>query len=140
MVTRKKAREYVLQVLYACEVGGIDQKPYGLDFLKHKLLSSPNAFLFARELFLRTLKNQSEYQKMIQPYILNWDITRITVIDKLSLCIGICELLEFHDIPSNVSLNEAIELAKKYSTEKSGLFVNGVLDKIAKDIDKEKTE
>ena len=126
MVTRRKAREYVLQALYACTIGDLGQTDYALNFIKEKLSSRPDISEFAENLFLKTLKNRKRYHKMIQPYVLNWDMSRITVIDKLSLYIGICELLEFDEIPFSVTLNEAIELAKNYSTEKSGAFVNGV--------------
>jgi len=65
---------------------------------------------------------------MIEDQIRNWEIHRLAVIDKLILRVALCEFLRFDDIPIKVTINEAIEMAKDYSTQKSGKFVNGILD------------
>jgi N utilization substance protein B len=67
---------------------------------------------------------------MIAKKIKNWELDRIALIDRIVLRMGICELKYFPEIPPKVSINEAIELAKKFSTERSGKFVNGVLDAV----------
>ncbi len=75
-----------------------------------------------------------EYSKMIQQQLENWDLDRIALIDLICMQMGISELLSFETIPVKVTINEYLELVKNYSTEKSSDFVNGVLDKILKDL------
>jgi transcription antitermination factor NusB len=71
-----------------------------------------------------------ELDETIKAVAVNWQVSRMPVIDRAVLRMGVYELLHMHDVPPKVTINEAVELAKKYSTEKSGAFVNGVLDKI----------
>jgi N utilization substance protein B len=71
---------------------------------------------------------------MIREKVNNWEMERIALIDRILLRIAIAELLYFPDIPPKVSINEAIEIAKEYSTAKSGKFINGVLDAILTDL------
>ena len=85
---------------------------------------------FARKLFRSALLNHEEYSKLIDAHTKNWDYDRIAFMDVLIMQIAIAELMDFPSIPVNVTLNEYIEIAKIYSTEKSGHFVNGVLDNI----------
>jgi N utilization substance protein B len=73
---------------------------------------------------------------MIKERVANWEFNRLAIIDKLILRIAICELLYYDDIPPKVSINEAIEIARRFSTEKSDKFVNGVLDSILADLRK----
>ena len=67
----------------------------------------------------------------------NWDLSRIALIDRILLRMGICEILFFPDIPPKVSINESIEIAKDYSTSSSGKFINGILDAILDDLKKD---
>lgn len=83
---------------------------------------------FAEKLFLRTQRNLKELDAIIEDQISNWDMERLALIDRQILRIALCELLYFEDIPTKVSINEAIEIAKHYSTSKSGKFINGILD------------
>ncbi len=83
---------------------------------------------FAEQLFLRALDNVDATDKLIQTHAQNWEFERIALIDRLVLRMTLTELLAFEDIPPKVSINEGIELAKRYSTDKSGHFVNGILD------------
>ena len=92
---------------------------------------------FARDLFRKTLFNHEEYSKLIDTHTKNWDYDRIAFMDVLIMQIAIAELMDFPSIPINVTLNEYIEIAKTYSTEKSGNFVNGVLDNIVAMLKKE---
>jgi N utilization substance protein B len=85
---------------------------------------------FARRLLNGAIKNSSEYKELIDKHTRNWELDRIAFMDTLIMEVAITELLEFPTIPVSVTLNEYIEIAKTYSTEKSGLFVNGVLDNI----------
>ena len=75
---------------------------------------------------------------IVQPKLNNWDAERVALIDLLLLRMGVCEMLYFPTIPTKVTINEYIEIAKMYSTPQSGQFVNGVLDNILKDLEREK--
>lgn len=87
---------------------------------------------------LHTVMDKEEYcMSLIQPKLNNWDAERVALIDLLLLRMGVCEMLYFPTIPTKVTINEYIEIAKMYSTPQSGQFVNGVLDNILKDLERE---
>jgi N utilization substance protein B len=92
---------------------------------------------FVKTLFRKTLLNHAEYQNLIENQVVNWDVDRIAFTDKLILLMAIAEIIEFNSIPVKVSFNEYIELAKKYGSEKSGSFINGVLDKLIEKLTQE---
>jgi transcription antitermination protein NusB len=92
---------------------------------------------FARKLVRNTIVNREQYLKIIEKHAQNWDTERIAQMDLLILQMAIAELFEFSSIPVKVTLNEFIEISKYYSTDKSKLFINGVLDKIIKELNKE---
>jgi N utilization substance protein B len=85
---------------------------------------------FAKELFNQVIRHSDEEEKMIQSKTENWELERIAFMDVLLMKLAITEFLYFPTIPVKVSLNEYIELAKQYSTPKSSVFVNGILDKL----------
>lgn len=89
---------------------------------------------YIRELLHHTLKNEKEYTELIGKFSTNWDIERIAFMDTVILQTALAELTNFPTIPVNVTLNEYIEIAKNYSTEKSANFINGVLDNIVKEL------
>ncbi|MCD6010889.1 MAG: NusB antitermination factor [Flavipsychrobacter sp.] len=92
---------------------------------------------YAHEL-LNVVQEKAEYcMELIGPKLKNWDKDRVALIDLLLLRMGVCELLYFPTIPTKVTINEYIDIAKQYSTPQSGQFVNGVLDNILKDLLKE---
>lgn len=130
---RRIVREKVVQALYAHE---ISQDP--VEHVIHTVLAplekNRGSHDFARNLVLQTIAHASEIDKIIRAKVTNWDFKRIAILDRLILRMGICELLYFRDIPPKVSMNEAIELAKLFSTEKSGQFINGVLDAVLNDV------
>jgi transcription antitermination protein NusB len=85
---------------------------------------------------LQTVINKKEHTvEIIKPKLKNWDIERIAALDMIMLHMGVCELLYFETIPTKVTINEYIDLAKAYSTPQSGQFVNGLLDNIHKDLE-----
>ncbi|AUC15592.1 transcription antitermination factor NusB [Tenacibaculum sp. SZ-18] len=88
---------------------------------------------FVSDLFTKVMLNQHKYENDIKEKTPNWEAERIADIDMILIKMAITEFLHFSSIPSRVTINEYIELAKDYSTNKSGYFINGVLDKIAKD-------
>ena len=85
---------------------------------------------FAEELFRKTIRNYGEYDQLIENNSRNWDLERIAFMDILIMKMAITETLEFPSIPTKVTLDEYIEIAKYYSTEKSNVFINGILDKV----------
>ena len=87
---------------------------------------------FARDLFRKSVVHKEEYIKLIESYTENWDVERIAFLDMLILVMAITEAVAFPSIPTRVTINEYLEIAKFYSTEKSSLFINGLLDKIFK--------
>lgn len=88
---------------------------------------------FALNLFHLTIKNDSEYEKIIIKKAKNWDIERIAIMDQILIKMAFCEILNMPELPINVSLNEYIEISKYYSTNKSKMFVNGLLDSAVSD-------
>lgn len=87
---------------------------------------------FAKELLLKTANNDALFETEILGNTPNWDQDRIATLDKVLLKMALCELLKFTSIPVKVTINEYLELAKEYSTPKSSLFINGVLDRLSK--------
>ncbi len=88
---------------------------------------------FAHELLTKTLLNNAEWEKEIEGKTPNWDKDRIADVDSILLKMAICELLNFSSIPEKVTINEFLEIAKEYSTPKSSIFINGILDKLVKE-------
>lgn len=88
---------------------------------------------FTTKLFRKAINNDIENRKIIEIYTKNWDVDRVAIMDVLIMELALTELMEFSSIPVKVTLNEYIELAKYYSTHRSGTFINGVLDRITKD-------
>ncbi len=93
---------------------------------------------FVVNLLRNTLVNTQEYTQIVKEKVLNWDVKRIADTDMIILLTAISEIIKFPSIPINVTFNEYIEIAKIFGSEKSGVFVNGILDKIIKHLDKEK--
>ncbi|MEX0746515.1 MAG: transcription antitermination factor NusB [Rhodothermales bacterium] len=134
MSNRREARERVMQALYAHELAGGDVRHFIDTLLRPQLKEDAENLRFAESLFLRTLEMQSELDEIISRHAENWDLSRIALIDHIVLRMSIAELLTFEDIPPKVSINEAIEIVKRYSTSKSGQFINGILDAVLVDL------
>jgi len=123
-----------MQALYAFTVGGDEADHVMTTVIEEHLSSDKTAREFAKKLFLRTLDMEEEGDAMVSKYTKNWELSRIALIDRLLLRIAICEMLHFEDIPPKVSINEAIEVAKRFSTDRSGQFINGILDAVLIDL------
>jgi transcription antitermination protein NusB len=137
MHNRRAAREAALKSIYAVEVGGNSTQDVTKHIIKTALTDDKDSIKFSEKLLLTTVDHAAEYDIVIQAHINNWEVNRLAIIDKLILRMAISELLYFDDVPTKVTINEAIELAKKYSTRKSGNFVNGILDAILSEFKKE---
>jgi len=134
MGTRRKARRAVLEALYAYETtreAGVESESAASveDQISRYKLEGRYAD-FARQLLLKVTQNLETVDKLMMEKLQHWDISRVTLIDKCILQMGISEILFFPDIPRTVSIDEAIELTKIYGTADSYKFVNGILDTI----------
>ena len=147
MTSRRKAREVVLKALYLCESRGINadnafDEMSAIDSEIAKMTDDPGITNlkpfslglnekqkeFAVTLTRKIEENKEILNEQIKPVLKNWDFSRISRIDRIILWIALAEILYMLDIPPIVSINEAIELAKKFSSKKSSSFINGVLD------------
>ena len=129
MKKRTRARELALQFLYQLDLRGPDFLAEAKGFLRQEE-ADKGTREFALHLVRGTAEHLGEIDVFIREVAQNWDIERMAVIDRNVLRMATFELLHCSDIPPKVSINEAIELGKRYSTQNSGRFINGVLDKI----------
>lgn len=129
MRKRTRARELALQAMYQIEVRGQEVLGDAISFCVSRA-GDDEVGQFASELVKGCQNRISEIDKEITSVVENWELPRMAVVDRCILRLAVYELLFRDDIPPKVSVNEAIELAKKYSTENSSTFVNGILDKV----------
>jgi N utilization substance protein B len=127
MTKRRKARELVLKALYAYEIFPRDMDEIFADLIEDSGVVGDH-LQFARNYSDSVLKNVEFLDREIAVLAENWDIERIALVDKLILRMALCEIYFMPDIPEKVAINEAIDLAKEYSTLESSAFVNGILD------------
>ena len=133
---RRHIRELVMQALYALEISK-DAPQHVVDTILGELKENHADFDFARSLFITSISHQAEIDKRLKSKTEHWEFHRIALIDKILLRMSLTEMLHFPDIPPKVTINEAIEIAKDYSTESSGHFINGIMDAILIDLKKE---
>jgi N utilization substance protein B len=126
MPSRRHARELALQALYGAEIG--HRAPSEMIDEAVGPAAGAETRLFVRDLVLGTLENAEESDAIIAPLLEGWTLDRLPTIDRIVLRMSVYEL-RHSTTPSPVVINEAVELAKKFSTEDSGRFVNGVLAK-----------
>lgn len=137
---RRLAREKAMQVLFQIDVGRIEPEVALQNVLKEAKMSSEDE-QFARELVFGVLKHLDTLNQYIREYAINWDLHRMANVDRTLLRIATYEMLFLSEhIPPTVSINEAVELAKKFSTTEGSKFINGILDQIKKNLNvREKT-
>ncbi len=128
MGIRRKGREYALQVLYLCDVANINPDKSIKFLMAYGDIEKPIAD-FAERLAQGTMQHIKAIDPLIIKHAKNWEITRMAALDRNVLRLGAYELM-FEDTPISVVIDEAVELAKMFSTDESGKFVNGILDKI----------
>jgi transcription antitermination protein NusB len=129
MGARRQAREAALQILYLVDVGGFDlEKASKACWTESQL--APRARTFADELARGTVEHRPALDALISKYAENWELSRMAAVDRNILRLTTFELLHNLDTPVSVAIDEAVEIAKTYSTQESGKFVNGILDKI----------
>lgn len=129
--TRRIAREIALRAIYIQEIR--DCKPE--EALKDPLANGDKVPPpYTSRLLQHTYQYKEAIDDIIREKVKRWEFHRIAVIDRLILRMALAELLYFPDVPPKVTINEAIEIAKKFSTMKSGRFVNGILDAVYNDV------
>lgn len=132
MRKRTLAREYTLKILYQAEMTRRDIPAAAEQFWKEQDPPDEVVREFTRRLIDGVAANAETIDAKISHYAANWQLKRMAVIDRNILRLGVYELLHTSDIPPKVTINEAVELAKKFGDLESGKFVNGILDKIHK--------
>ncbi len=132
MRKRTQAREWTLKILYQAEILRRDISVVGKAYLDDIEVKDETVEEFTDRLFKGIEKNLEAIDASISESATNWQLKRMAVIDRNVLRIGTFELLYAEDIPPKVSINEAVDLAKKYGDIESSKFVNGILDKIHK--------
>lgn len=138
MINRREVRETVLKAIYALQLSKDSLQHIASTLIqKREIGKDKENRRFAERLFFLTVEHEEELDEIIADHIKNWDIHRLALIDRLVLKMALCEFLYFEEIPTKVTINEAIELVKRYSTAKSGRFVNGILDAALTDLQKE---
>ncbi|HHY37904.1 MAG TPA: transcription antitermination factor NusB [Clostridia bacterium] len=137
---RGRAREAALRALYQVDLVRSDPRR-AIEFAVSLDELTPDAESFARELFKGVLQHLEEIDRMISGRSLEWKVDRMSTVDRNILRLSLYELLYRPDIPKNVSIDEAVEMAKRYSGDEAARFVNGILGSInQQEIDQEKQE
>lgn len=139
MRVRSKSREIALCILYEFDIIKRDPKDLIISFYNN-YTHKEETRKFSSQIVEGVIQNIGEIDPVIKKYAKNWEIKRMAVIDRTILRMGTFELLFTLDIPPKVSINEAVELAKKFGDIDSPRFVNGILDKIYKTENKKKTD
>ena len=130
---RRTGRECALQMLYGRDIGGISDD----EILRaYRVMDeiSPYTREFAEQLFMGVAARMDELDQLIQSHAKNWRLNRMAAVDRNVLRLAAYELLSGEDSPGSAIINEAIELARKFSTQDSAQFVNGILDSICKSL------
>ena len=128
-MSRRKSRELAVQMLYQVEMTGYAPEQAKKIYLDN--FNPPDEYrAFAEKLVSGACEHRKEIDRLIGKTAKNWSLARITPVDRCILRIAVYEMMHCADIPHKVTLNEAIDLAKKFGTEKSGAFINGVLDNV----------
>jgi len=131
MATITHAREAVIQTLYALEMGNDKAIEQFDELLKEKKIKNKKAE-FAKQLLKGILKKLEKIDEIIKEHLIDWSFDRLDKIDKQILRLGIYEIL-YTNTPFQIAIDEAIKLSKNFSEEKAKNFINGILDKIAKE-------
>ena len=127
---RRTAREKALQSLFQIDVSDIEPN----EAMQHAL-DGQESDAFFEQLVYGVLENKEKIDEMIKRHLINWKLDRLANVDRAILRLSAYEMIFLDDIPVNVSMNEAIELAKQFGDDKSAKFVNGVLSNIKSDLE-----
>ncbi len=136
MGKRRKSREHALKILYRKDITKEDIEKIIKSYWKENKINSVITE-FSEQLAKGTVSNVRKIDDYIEKVSEHWALERMSIIDRNILRMAVHELLFMEDIPSNVTIDEAIEIAKKFGTDDSANFVNGLLDKIKKELEKD---
>jgi N utilization substance protein B len=131
MASRRKSREYAMQMLYQWEMGKHKPTQVSATFFLEKKVE-PEVEGFARELFEGAVASREELDRLVREHAENWRLERLAAVDRSILRLALYELLHHPETPPVAVINEALEIARRFSGEDSVEFVNGVLDGIRK--------
>ncbi len=134
---RRIAREAVLQALFALEISQDDAEKVLEDILERYDFDNKNS-QFVSDLFSKTLDHQAWAEEKIQKFLENWRFERVARLDRLILMLAICEIYLMESVPPKVSIAEAIEIAREYSSDESPGFINGILDAVYREMNEQK--
>lgn len=135
---RRKARELALQTLYAMEIGEArGEWQVVFDRIAEAAFCAPENRLYARDLVHKTVGSLDAIDERITRHAANWELKRMAALDRNILRLAVCELVHFSEVPFKVVIDEAVELAKLYGTDESGRFVNGIIDSIRREENRE---
>jgi N utilization substance protein B len=137
MGTRRKSRELALQMLFQSDLGQQGADEVRKTFWRGRGEVSPEVQGFAEDIFRAAEDRADEINKLIQTHAEHWRVDRMAAVDRNILRAAVAELLGFPKTPRAVVINEAIEIARKFSSPESVQFINGVLDSIGKEIEKQ---
>lgn len=132
---RRLAREAAMQIWFQIEIGHMALHDALVAYERQHPIPE-NVREFTHALVRGVAKEQATLDALIAEHSTHWKLSRMAAVDRNILRVAAYELLHCLDIPKRVTLNEAIEIGKKFGTEESGAFINGVLDQIAKQVDK----
>ena len=132
MGTRRKSRELALQALYQGEQAGQNGLLVFEEFCAHFQVNK-KSIPYAKKLLDGVQEKADAINQLISKYAENWRLERMSVIDRNILRLAVYEVHYQDDVPVSVAINEAVEIAKRYSTDDSGPFINGILDSMAKE-------
>ncbi len=131
MGDRRKSRELALQALFFLDVNNTDPEQGVEDFCaQHEDALNEAVKPFFLKLIDGVMADREEIDRLLDKWAKNWKISRMPVVDRNIMRLAVFELLRQSDIPATVSINEAVEIGKKFGTRDSGAFINGVLDRI----------
>ena len=133
MASRRKSREFAMQMLYQWELGGNTPEQVGASFFNEQK-ADPEVERFAREIFQGTVNRIKELDQRIRAHAENWRLERMAAVDRSVLRAAVYELAHCPETPPQAVINEALEIARRFSGEGSVEFVNGVLDSVLKSL------
>ena len=138
MGTRRQARELAMQALFYMDIRK-DASEETLEYFCGCFCPSKKSRPFFRKLVIGVLKTKGQIDALVERFSQNWDISRMSCVDRNVMRIAVYEMLYCDDIPPKVSINEAVDIGKKFGTQESGAFINGIMDSIREALVKEGT-
>jgi len=134
MATRRDAREWAVQMLYRLDMNPVQMEPLLASFWE-ETAAEPAARQFAEDLVRGVASHREEIDRQIAAFARNWSLARMAVLDRNVIRMALFEILYRDDIPCVVSINEAVDIAKRFNSPESGRFVNGILDRARRELE-----